>query len=119
MVGLALTRQHGDECWIDSLLLSCRVIGRGIDSAILAQLAAHAAQQGARWLVGEYIETKKNVPCRDFYPDHGFTEETAAGAEGAIVYRLNLADRMPVSPAWLKLEGNESYEFSTSTAVTA
>ncbi len=119
VVGLALTRQHGDECWIDTLLLSCRVIGRGIESAILAQLAAHAAQQGARWLVGEYIETKKNPPCREFYPDHGFTQESAANAEGAVVYRLNLTDRMPVSPAWLKLEGNESYEFSTSTAVTA
>ena len=36
VVGLALTRQEDEVCRIDTLLLSCRVIGRGIESAILA-----------------------------------------------------------------------------------
>ena len=38
VVGLALARSQGDSCHIDSLLLSCRVIGRGIETAILAYL---------------------------------------------------------------------------------
>ncbi len=119
VVGLALARQEGDRCWIDSLLLSCRVIGRGIETAILARLAEQAASSGARWLMGEYIETKKNVPCREFYPEHGFDHDPALSAGDTVVYRLNLAATLPESPAWLTLEGNESYELAASAVVPA
>ena len=44
VVGLALARNQGDSCFIDSLLLSCRVIGRGIETALLAHLADNAIQ---------------------------------------------------------------------------
>jgi FkbH-like protein len=47
VVGLALARNRGDACWIDSLLLSCRVIGRGIETAMLAQIGEVAARNGA------------------------------------------------------------------------
>ena len=57
---------------IDSLLLSCRVIGRGVETALLAQIAAMAVRDGATRLVGEYVPTKKNAPCATFYADHGF-----------------------------------------------
>ena len=119
VVGLALTRQHGDECWIDDLLLSCRVIGRGIETAILAHLARGAAARGARWLVGEYIETKKNAPCRDFYPDHGFTRDKAEAGGAGVVYRFDLSKSLIESPSWLILEGNESYELAASAVVPA
>ena len=74
VVGLALARNEGDSCHIDSLLLSCRVIGRGIETALLAYLGEHALRTGARRLVGEFIATKKNAPCANFYTDHGFTK---------------------------------------------
>lgn len=119
VVGLALTREQGDACWIDSLLLSCRVIGRGIESALLSQVAEHAARRGRRWLVGEYIETKKNAPARSFYAEHGFSVEAAPAEGGALVYRLSLAGTLPESPAWLTLEGSESYELGKHTVVTA
>ena len=47
VVGLALARMQGDYCSIDSLLLSCRVIGRGIESALLAYIGEQARQNGA------------------------------------------------------------------------
>ncbi|HLI75806.1 MAG TPA: HAD-IIIC family phosphatase [Acidobacteriaceae bacterium] len=119
VVGLALTRQKSDACWVDALLLSCRVIGRGIETAILAQLAEHAASMGARWLVGEFIETKKNAPCKEFYPEHGFTKDQALSVHGTEVYRLDLAVRLPESPSWLTLEGTENYELAASAVVPA
>ncbi len=117
VVGLALTRMHGEECWIDVLLLSCRVIGRGIESAILAYVSERAFQRGAKWMVGEFIETKKNAPCKDFYPDHGFIKDS--GGDGAAVYRLGMSQELPQSPWWLTLEGKESYEFDSSAVVVA
>lgn len=121
VVGLALTRNEGDRCYIDSLLLSCRVIDRGIETALLAHLAQHAARLGAKWLVGEYIPTKKNAPCADFYTAHGFIEDTSFGEAGAdsVFYLLDLTENPPSSPAWLTLEGNELNELAASAVVTS
>jgi FkbH-like protein len=119
VVGLALVLQRGDECVIDSLLLSCRVIGRGIETALLAFVAQHAAKMGSRWLIGEYIESKKNAPCADFYPRHGFERDPQLDESGSTFYRLDLTQRMPISPPWLTIEGEPTYEFAADTIVTS
>ena len=110
VVGLALARQEGDRCRIDSLLLSCRVIGRGIESALLAHVAGHAAKMGSRWLVGEYIATRKNAPCAEFYAEHGFEVDPVPSATESVFYRLDLTHHMPISPSWLTLEGNHTHD---------
>jgi FkbH-like protein len=106
VVGVALATQQGDQCLIDSLLLSCRVIGRGIETALLSMVAKKAASMGARWLIGEYIKSSKNAPCADFYSRHGFERDATDGDAGSVFYRLDLTERMPTSPSWLTLEGD-------------
>src|SRR5271170_1834537 len=121
VVGLALARKEGDSCFIDSLLLSCRVIGRGIETALLAHLGEHAMRSGAKVLVGEFIATKKNVPCADFYSDHRFTKRAPAGEDqsDSVLYELDLTAWVPASPKWITLEGNQSNEFSASTVFSS
>jgi FkbH-like protein len=121
VVGLALARNQGDICYIDSLLLSCRVIDRGIETALLAHLAQNAARMGAKRLVGEYIATKKNAPCTDFYPAHGFVEDASLTKSGgdSVFYLLDLTANTPATPAWLTLEGNELNELAASAVVTS
>jgi FkbH-like protein len=121
VVGLALARNQGDLCYIDSLLLSCRVIGRGIETALLAYLGKHARRTGVGRLVGEFIATKKNAPCANFYIDHGFTERASQGAidSDSIFYELDLTASAPASPKWITLEGNESNEFSASAVLSS
>jgi FkbH-like protein len=120
VVGLALARNQGDSCFIDSLLLSCRVIGRGIETALLAYLAGNAIRTGAKQLIGEFIPTKKNAPCADFYLDHGFVKSTSIDAQTeSVFYQLDLTASAPMSPRWLTLEGNESNELSASAIVTS
>jgi FkbH-like protein len=121
VVGLALARTVGDICSIDSLLLSCRVIGRGIETALLAHLGENAIRTGATRLVGEFIPTKKNAPCADFYADHGFVKDATSrdASPDSIFYQLDLTTAAPESPRWLTLEGNESNEFSASAVVTS
>jgi FkbH-like protein len=120
VVGLALARNQGDSCFIDSLLLSCRVIGRGIETALLAHLADTAIKTGATRLIGEFIPTKKNAPCADFYLDHGFVEDISPrdAHPDSVFYQLDLTAAAPASPQWLTLEGNESNEPSASAVVT-
>lgn len=119
VVGLALVRKRGDECWIDSLLLSCRVIGRGIETALLSHVAKAAASAGATHLIGEYIESPKNAPCADFYPRNGFEIDSRSDQAGSIFYRLDLTGHIPTSPPWLTLEGDQPYEFAAGTTVTS
>jgi FkbH-like protein len=120
VVGLALARTDGDFCLVDSLLLSCRVIGRGIETALLAHIAENAIRAGANRLVGEFIATKKNAPCADFYLDHGFIEEPPRETSPeSVFYQLDLTTSAPTSPKWLTLEGNESNELSASAVVTS
>jgi predicted enzyme involved in methoxymalonyl-ACP biosynthesis len=97
------------------------VIDRGIETALLAHLAQHAARLGAKWLVGEYIPTRKNAPCADFYTAHGFIEDASFGEAGAdsVFYLLDLTENPPSSPAWLTLEGNELNELAASAVVTS
>ena len=105
VVGLALAWMSDDTCLIDSFLLSCRVIGRGIESALLAKIAAGAIQKGCRWLAGDFIPSGKNAPCADFYPRHGFSLNTDQAAGEVVRYRLDLTTGVPETPAWIVVEG--------------
>jgi FkbH-like protein len=117
VVGLVLASKDQDACRIDSLLLSCRVIGRGIETALLAYVGAHATATGCRWIIGEYIESKKNSPCADFYPGHGFERDTRSDSAGSVFYRLDLMNGQPGYPSWLTLEGHLLHELEPGSLI--
>ena len=72
LAGLAIVKK-GSAAWlIETLLLSCRIIGRRVEDVMLAQIAAQAKKVGVKKLVGEFIATAKNAPAKDFYKKHGF-----------------------------------------------
>lgn len=73
IVGVIIARAAGDDWWIDTLLLSCRVIGRTVESAMLAWLAQRARDAAAKRLVGEFLPTAKNAPAAKIYADNGFS----------------------------------------------
>ncbi len=102
LVGVAITHDQGDQCEIDTLLMSCRVIGRTIETAFLAHLAKRAAGRGCKQLVGWFLPTKKNAPARDFYAQHGFQWQESNG-EGSL-WSLDLRNSPLRCPEWIKLE---------------
>ncbi len=57
---------------IDTWLMSCRVLGRGVEAATLNLLAACAKEMGYDKLVGSYAPTAKNGMVREHYPRLGF-----------------------------------------------
>ena len=74
LVGVAILRAGDTEWEIDTFLMSCRVLSRGIETAFLATLTAEAAERGAKSFLGRYVPTPKNPLVKDLYPQHGFTE---------------------------------------------
>ena len=121
VVGLALTQNRAGTCYIDSLLLSCRVIGRGIETALLAHIAKHALRSGVERLVGEFIATIKNAPCASFYLDHGFSEcvSSQEGESASVFYELDLTTSVPTNPRWITLEGNGLNDLSASAVFSS
>jgi FkbH-like protein len=92
ITGLAILKLNGDCAEVDTLLLSCRVLGRKVEDAFLHVLAERARQSGVRYLIGRYIPTVKNGQVAPFYPDRGFV------AAGDGVFRLDLTEQQLESP---------------------
>lgn len=75
---------------IDTWLMSCRVLGRRMEEAVLGQIALAARAAGAATLTGRYIPSAKNRMVAEHYPRLGFA---AAGgvAGGETLWRLDLS----------------------------
>jgi FkbH-like protein len=84
VVALAFARQDGGTLELDTLLLSCRVIGRTLETALLAELSRIALERGCTCLRGVVVETERNAPARDVFERHGF----APAGEGVWDYDL-------------------------------
>jgi len=102
VVGVAIAHDEGEQCEIDTFLLSCRVIGRTVETALLAHLAESAARRGRKRLVGWFLPTKKNAPARDFYQQHGFERQEINGTGS--LWTLDLKRSTLRCPDWIKLK---------------
>lgn len=105
LVGVAIAHDEGKQCEVDTFLLSCRVIGRTVETALLAHIAKSAASRGCKRLAGWFLPTKKNAPARDFYQQHGFQRQESNGAGS--LWTLDLENSPLRSPDWIKLKINE------------
>lgn len=75
IVGAAIIKKRDSSTWcIDSFLLSCRVLGRGIEKAFLSLIINKAVENRVNTLLGLFIPTGKNIPARDFYKESGFIQ---------------------------------------------
>jgi len=101
-VGVAVVKIKNGDWWIDSLLMSCRVIGRSVETALLAKIVADARAAKAIRIIGEYIPTKKNPPAADFYERHGFGMPTETDGNGT-TWILHLDTDTVEVPDWIEL----------------
>lgn len=107
IVGVAIVQIQGGAAYIDTLLLSCRVIGRTVETAFLSILVDWARTRGVAEMEGEFIPTAKNAPAADFYARHGFTQVSTDGVGSR--WRLMLDDVPFRWPAYIQL-GDEVRE---------
>ena len=102
IVGATIVRKEPEVWILDSFLLSCRVIGRKIETAFLASIVADAKKQGASMLVGEYIPTPKNTPVKGFYSSHSFKKLSQEG--DLYRWKLDLTKQSIEVPEWMDIE---------------
>ncbi len=102
IVGVAIIRKESNAWTIDSFLLSCRVIGRKVETVFLARIMEDAKEQSVPKLVGEYVPTQKNVPVKDFYSSHGFKKFAQKGSLSR--WRFDLTKQMVKMPNWMEVK---------------
>ena len=80
----------GGSASIDTWLMSCRVLGRGVENACLDVLATLLRRRGIERLIGEYVPSPKNAMVRSHYARLGFRPldidpETGAGTSELVL----------------------------------
>ncbi len=78
LVGIISLQVEGEDGNIADFVLSCRVLGRKVEEAMLKTVIEYAGFFGVKKLIGQYIQTPKNNPCLRFFETSGF-EHTQDG----------------------------------------
>ena len=75
LVGVVIIRKEDKKTlFIDTWLMSCRVLKRGMEEFIINKIIDKAKKMGFEVIEAEYIPTKKNEMVKDIYLEMGFTE---------------------------------------------
>ena len=100
LVGVAIATPGSSGRWlIDTFLLSCRVVGRGVETALLSILSRMVREKGGEIALGEYIGTPKNGMASEFYPSHGF--EAVDG--DALLWKRDISNGELAMPDFMKV----------------
>lgn len=108
MIGVMIAKPEAGkehEIWnIDTWLMSCRVLGRKVEEAMLSELIRSAQSRGVKTLVGRYLPTSKNGIVKEHYAKLGFA--LADGdIEGPSTWRLDIASyNAPALPMSIQRE---------------
>lgn len=86
---LILKRENTDTFFIDSWIMSCRVLKRGVEALALNEAVRAAQAIGAQKLIGEYLPTAKNAIVKDHYADLSFAEKDARWELDLTTYQPN------------------------------
>ena len=102
IVGVAIL-EHREDChWLDTFLLSCRVLGRGVEAAFLSTIIDRYCTPPPKKLRGIYIPTKKNFPVRDFFRSNQF--QMVSEKERISVWEMDLSSAANLHPVWVEIE---------------
>jgi FkbH-like protein len=94
MISVVICRVRDRDWEIDTWLMSCRVLGRGVEAMVLRELVLLARARGIHRLRGRYLPTERNALVREHYRKLGFTL-TETGAGGVTSWELATEAALP------------------------
>ena len=98
MIGVVICRPAAPETWeIDTWLMSCRVLGRGVEQMVLREILHHARANGIRRLTGTYLPTERNAMVREHYAKLGF-RPVSGESPGPTTWELDAAAEVAAAP---------------------
>lgn len=88
LISVVILERKNDRLSIDTWLMSCRVLGRGVEEVVHNEIVKIAKVKGLPMLTGKYIATKKNGLVQDLFPKLGWKIEESN--PGLFIYSLDL-----------------------------
>ena len=96
MISVVICRRAGTEWQIDTWLMSCRVLGRRVEEAVLQELLVAARRYGIARLVGSYRPSGRNQLVEEHYRKLGF-ELLDRHPDGSTEWTLSVDDAEPAA----------------------
>lgn len=96
IIGALAISYDTDAAVIEGFVMSCRVLGRDVETGILSAVADRALARGMRELRGTIVPSERNQPCRMVFAQHGFR------AAGHGTFILDLAPGSIPWPRWFQ-----------------
>lgn len=76
ITGIFIVNKKNSKEWlVDTFLLSCRVMGREVEKAMLGYILNQAKESEVEIVKAQFIPTQKNKPIESFLPNCGFQKE--------------------------------------------
>ena len=75
ITGAYIVKKNETSWILDTFLLSCRIIGRGVEDAMLSHILKDAKNNGIKEFKAEFISTQKNKPAENFLLEFGFKKQ--------------------------------------------
>ena len=91
VVSVVIAHINGSELDIMLWLMSCRVLKRDMEFAMMDELVRRASKLGIKIINGYYFSTAKNGMVRDFYSQHGF-KKISENDNGDAKWSINVSD---------------------------
>lgn len=102
IVGVCILKYNDRQAIFDTFLLSCRVLGRGVEDAFVIQALKLADKRGCELAIGEYRATRKNSQVEEFYVRCGFQALEEKSREADRTFEYNLGNGVRPEPDFFK-----------------
>lgn len=88
-IAIATPQDNARVLQIDTFVMSCRVIGRGLEAFMLNDIRSFAQNANVERVRGLYVPTKKNVQTRDLYAHFGFDKVSEDDEVASSVWEIS------------------------------
>lgn len=102
VIGVLITEDDGDAVFVSSFLMSCRVIGRGVEFSVWKSVFADARLRGKRILRAVYLPTAKNALAEDFFDRLGL-QRIKESDDGSRHYEAEVGNVHLADCNWVEL----------------
>ena len=111
LTAVAIVEVVGASARVDTLVMSCRIMGKHVEDAVMGCVELDLRRKGVEVLVGEYVPSGRNAPAAGFYENLGYRR--IADADGGVMrYALRL-DEAPERAAHVRRlqDGSEAQDY--------
>lgn len=103
ITGAIIVSKNGNQAYVDTLLLSCRILGKGIEDVFFKAIMNILRSYGITKVHATYLPTAKNSQVSDFYDRQGMTLIT--NIDGKKTYEIILEQALYI-PEYYNIKTN-------------